>query len=100
LRERQSEVLFAILALALRFSEASHFPHTHAAQITGYVEGARTIVSRKMFEGVVDLASIQALCLLTLVDFTGKSEVLDYKPLVDHLQMAVRDVQAFTQAWQ
>jgi hypothetical protein len=53
-----------------------------------------------MFEGVVDLASIQALCLLTLVDFTGKSEVLDYKPLVDHLQMAVRDVQAFTQAWQ
>ena len=65
-------MLLSILAIALRFTEDQQSRINHARLINGYVEAARTIVSKQVFEGAVELSTIQALCLLTIVDFTGK----------------------------
>lgn len=72
LKERQHEVLFAILALTLRFQDNGSPSNVKAELIAKYLEVARTICHKKMFDGVVDLATIQTLIILTLVDFTGK----------------------------
>ena len=72
LKDRRPEVLLSILAIALRLTEDQQSRNNHARLTTGYVEAARTIVSKQVFEGAVELSTIQALCLLTIVDFTGK----------------------------
>lgn len=71
LRERQHEVLFAMLALTLRFQETGSPSRAKTELIAGYLEAARKICYKKMFDGLVDLATIQTLIILTLVDFTG-----------------------------
>lgn len=70
LKDRRPEVLLSILAIALRLTEDQQSRNNHARLTTGYVEAARTIVSKQVFEGAVELSTIQALCLLTIVDFT------------------------------
>jgi hypothetical protein len=73
LKDRDAEVLFSILALALRFTD---FP-AEDKDASRYVEVGRTIISRKIFEGKVELSTIQSLCLLSLVDFTGMHRIID-----------------------
>ncbi|PBP22833.1 hypothetical protein BUE80_DR006239 [Diplocarpon rosae] len=70
LKAREPEVIFSILALASRFTDTYGRCSDEARLIGGYVEAARTIVAKKVFEGAVELSTIQSLCLLTLVDFT------------------------------
>ncbi|KAK6587513.1 hypothetical protein PZA11_000803 [Diplocarpon coronariae] len=70
LKDRQPEVVYSILALASRFISNNVPCNDQARLISGYVEAARTINSKKLFEGAVDLSTIQSMCLLTLVDFT------------------------------
>ncbi|CZT08259.1 related to C6 transcription factor [Rhynchosporium graminicola] len=70
LRDRRPEILFSILAIALRFTEDTQSRNAHLKAIDGYVEAARTIISKQVFDGTVELSTIQALCLLTVVDFT------------------------------
>lgn len=70
LKNRTPEVLLSILAIALRFSQDQQSRSNHVRLISGYVEAARTIISKKVFDGTVELSTIQALCLLTIVDFT------------------------------
>jgi hypothetical protein len=70
LRNRDPELLLAILALTLRFSDNS-MRASHKEHADGYVEAARRIISKKVFDGNVELSTIQSLCLLALVDFTG-----------------------------
>ncbi|CAG8978494.1 hypothetical protein HYALB_00005069 [Hymenoscyphus albidus] len=67
LKERGPEVLFSVLALASRFT-----PLFTNEPVTEYVEAARAIISKKVFDGAVALSTIQSLCLLSLVDFTGR----------------------------
>ena len=71
LGDRDPEVLFAILALALRYTDKLATGHRDQ-EVAGYVEASRNIVSKKVFHGTVELSTIQALCLLSLVDFTGE----------------------------
>jgi hypothetical protein len=71
LRERESEVLFSLLALALRFNEDGPNHEGQAKIVTDYVEAARALVTKKVMDGLVELSTIQSLCLLSLVDFTG-----------------------------
>ncbi len=73
LHEREPEVLFSILAIALRFREDPHSSGRRVYDTTDYVEAAREIISKKIFEGTIELSTIQSLCLLCLVDFTGMS---------------------------
>ncbi|KAF8847409.1 hypothetical protein BDZ45DRAFT_329912 [Acephala macrosclerotiorum] len=68
LQDRDPEVLFSILALALRFGD------TLDANVFGHFEAARSRVSKRVSDGSVELSTLQALCLLTLVDFAdGKT---------------------------
>ena len=76
LKDRDAEVLFSILALALRFTDFS----AEVKDASRYVEVARTIISQKIFEGKVELSTIQSLCLLSLVDFTGMRWSINPKP--------------------
>ncbi len=71
LKDREPEILFAILALALRFHGVSHHYSSRTGQLNAYVKEARTMVEKKLNEGNVELSSIQALCIIALVDFTG-----------------------------
>jgi hypothetical protein len=71
LREREPEVLFSLLALTLRFNEDGPNHEGQAKIITDYVEAARALVTKKVMDGLVELSTIQSLCLLSLIDFTG-----------------------------
>lgn len=81
LQDRDPEILFSILALALRFRDDD--VDVLGTNVACHVEAARTRVSRRISEGKVELSTIQTLCLLTLVDFAGKTMLLQY--LVPHL---------------
>ncbi|CZR51346.1 related to C6 transcription factor [Phialocephala subalpina] len=70
LQDRDPEVLFSILALALRFRDNESL----ASNVSGHFEAARSRVSKRLSDGNVELSTIQTLCLLTLVDFAdGKT---------------------------
>lgn len=71
LRDRDAEILFCILALALRFCDDPSLRATDEV-ILEYVEAARTLVAKKVFDGTVELSTIQSLCLMSLVDFTSE----------------------------
>ncbi|QSZ34383.1 hypothetical protein DSL72_005975 [Monilinia vaccinii-corymbosi] len=73
LNERDPEVIFSVLALAIRFSDEEDFRDHQIELITGYVEAARSIISGRIFGGRVELSTLQSLCLLSLVDFTSTS---------------------------
>jgi len=71
LKEREPEVLFSVLGLALRFNEDVPYQESQAKLINEYVEAARALVTKKVMGGLVELSTIQSLCLLSLIDFTG-----------------------------
>lgn len=68
---RKPEVVLSILALASRFNE-SFEPNTDIDIISSYSEDARKIAMKSVAEGEVELATIQTLCLLSLLDFSRK----------------------------
>ncbi|KAM0147739.1 hypothetical protein ACHAPG_010399 [Botrytis cinerea] len=71
INERDPEVIFSILALAIRFSDDDMFRDNQSELITGYVEAAQSIISARIFGGRIELSTLQSLCLLSLVDFTN-----------------------------
>jgi hypothetical protein len=71
LQTRETELLFAILALAFRFSYAYHNRADSTSLINGYAEVARGLVMKRVSEGPVELSTLQSLCILSLVDFTS-----------------------------
>ncbi|ESZ91523.1 C6 transcription factor [Sclerotinia borealis F-4128] len=71
INERDPEVIFSVLALAIRFSDDDIFLDNQSELVTGYVEAARSIISGRIFGGRVELSTLQSLCLLSLVDFTN-----------------------------
>ncbi|KAE9366035.1 hypothetical protein N431DRAFT_495819 [Stipitochalara longipes BDJ] len=70
LKEREPEVLFSLLGLALRFDEDGPNHEGQAKLVKEYVEAARAFVTKKVMEGLVELSTIQSLCLLSLIDFS------------------------------
>lgn len=70
LKSRSPEVLFSILALTARFSDHDFFRYNVDRCTNEYMEAAREIVMRSVFEGSVRLSTLQSLCLLSLLDFT------------------------------
>lgn len=72
LQTREVEVIYAILALSLRFSESYHSINDLTDVVNGYAEVARGLVMKRVSEGPVELSTLQCLCLLSLVDFTSE----------------------------
>jgi hypothetical protein len=75
LKEREPEVLFSLLGLALRFNDDGPYYKAQAKLIKDYVEAARALVMKKVMDGDVELSTIQTLCLLSLIDFTGMASL-------------------------
>ncbi|GFF61631.1 quinic acid utilization activator [Aspergillus lentulus] len=72
LSTRDPEILYAILALSIRFSgEDCQGLNDLASLVSGYTEVARGLVMRRVSEGPVELSTLQCLCLLSLIDFTN-----------------------------
>ncbi|KAJ5776038.1 uncharacterized protein N7511_001049, partial [Penicillium nucicola] len=71
LQTRDSEVIFAILALASRFSYSHSNRNESTSLVNGYAEIARGLTMKRVSEGPVELSTLQCLCLLSLVDFTN-----------------------------
>lgn len=72
LQARETEVLFAILALASRFSFSYQNGDDSTDLVNGYAEVARGLVMKRVSDGPVELSTLQSLCLLSLVDFTSQ----------------------------
>jgi hypothetical protein len=76
LSTRDPEILYAILALSLRFSdEDCQLLNDLASLVSGYTEVARGLVMRRVSDGPVELSTLQCLCLLSLIDFTSESSL-------------------------
>jgi hypothetical protein len=71
LRTRDSEVTFAMLALASRFSYSHSNRTEFTCLVNEYAEVARGLIMKRVSEGPVELSTLQCLCLLSLVDFTS-----------------------------
>ena len=83
LESRDPEVLLSILALASRFSTEENVRSNISEVVKGYVEAARALVIQRLPDGPIELSTLQSLCLLSLVDFTGKSNsTVDYRVLM------------------
>lgn len=100
LKTRETELLFAILALGFRFSYAHHTRSDSAILVNGYAEVARGLVMRRVSEGPVELSTLQCLCILSLVDFTSmRLPILVLKCQTNIIpQMATHIVPVFTAA--
>ncbi|KAG9247064.1 putative C6 transcription factor [Calycina marina] len=67
IERRDPELLFAILALTLRFSSDMLL---HDFREDDLIEVSRAEVMNKICQGKVELSTLQSLCILSLVDFT------------------------------
>lgn len=73
LDSRDPEVIYAMMALSIRFSENLYRGTRELMRlVNSYAEVARSLVMTRISEGPVELSTLQCLCLLSLVDFTSK----------------------------
>lgn len=73
LDSRDPEVIYAMMALSIRFSENLYRDTRELMRlVNSYAEVARSLVMNRISEGPVELSTLQCLCLLSLVDFTSK----------------------------
>jgi hypothetical protein len=98
IKTREAELLFAILALASRFSYSYHNNTDSASLVNGYTEVARGLVMKRVSEGPVELSTLQCLCLLSLVDFTSMCWNFCYMVQSNISQTATHIAPAFTAA--
>ncbi|KAL4922138.1 hypothetical protein BDW62DRAFT_207895 [Aspergillus aurantiobrunneus] len=71
LSNREPELLLAMQALGLRFSgNGIADPKIHQ-QIKDWTESSRRLVMARVTDGSLELSSLQALCILTLIDYTA-----------------------------
>lgn len=71
LKMRDVEIIYAILALSLRFSDSYRNYPDLTGLVNAYAEVARGLVMKRVSEGPVEISTLQCLCLLSLVDFTS-----------------------------
>ncbi|KAJ5477300.1 hypothetical protein N7539_007444 [Penicillium diatomitis] len=71
LQTRDIEIVYAILALCLRFSSTHRNAPDLPERVNGYAEVARALVMKRVSEGPVEISTLQCLCLLSMVDFTN-----------------------------
>lgn len=73
LNQRDPEIVYAVLALALRFcpqplvDDLEDISRTAAS----YTEAARERVTGRVLGGPVEISTLQSLCLLSLIEFSS-----------------------------
>ncbi|KAH8592346.1 hypothetical protein B0O99DRAFT_244090 [Bisporella sp. PMI_857] len=66
-----AELMFAILALTVRFSDNPYFQRNQSEWMEKYAKSARSLNMQKIADGTVQLSTIQSMCLLCVYDFTS-----------------------------
>ena len=96
---RDPELLFAMLALTARFSGDVALRDYREDDL---VEASRAEAMQKVYEGTVELSTLQSLCLLSLVDFTSTLDtiLICISVSANITQMVTLGVRACTAAWQ
>jgi hypothetical protein len=69
--EREVELVCALLAWTLRFAEETDPLYAYIESATIYVDMARAGAMYKITQGQVELSTLQTLCIIGLLDFTG-----------------------------
>lgn len=83
LGHRDPEIVYAILALAIRFcssdvsNDADGNTFSLHVLVPSYVEAARERVIKRVLSGPVEISTLQALCLLSMVDYTSMPSSLN-----------------------
>ena len=72
LRSRDHELRLAIQAISLRFPIGS-LTSRKREKLNTMAKTSRRLVMERIVDSQVDLSTLQTLCLLSLIDFTGKS---------------------------
>lgn len=91
LSSRDPELLLALISLAARFS-----PEFPVGMSQGSAEEAQRLVMLRVSQGVVELSTLQTLCMLSLREFNRKSNNSDAGIVTHSWQMAIRQRQAST----
>lgn len=73
LETRDPEILFAVQALGMRFGGGGLTGEHTQLQIRQKTDRACQLVMARLAGGAVELSTIQVLCLLSILDFTGRS---------------------------
>lgn len=73
LGKRDPELLLAIEALGVRFTRPGVTDQGIQLEIKRKTERACQIVMMRLASGTVELSTIQTLCLLSMLEFTGKA---------------------------
>ena len=74
LGSRDPEIIYAMLALSIRFSDdVNSTTNDLTSLINSYTEVARGLVMKRVSEGPIELSTLQSLCLLSLVDFASNT---------------------------
>ncbi|KAI1616986.1 hypothetical protein EDD36DRAFT_151370 [Exophiala viscosa] len=72
LKERSHELILAILAVAGRFVTSPGVPSIYPTdRIEDYGQSARSLVMQHIANGLVELSTIQSLCILSLLEFNN-----------------------------
>lgn len=87
LRTRDPEIIYAIIALAMRFVDdmVLHGFEDADKRSGDFAEKAREIVMKRVSRGPVELSTLQCLCLLSLIDFASK--LLRFPLLQNHIDV-------------
>ena len=72
LQNREEELLFAVLGLALRFCDDLKAEKNAFEMAINFSESARRLIMSRITNGPVELSTLQSLCLLSLTDFTSR----------------------------
>lgn len=73
LGKRDPELLLAIEALGVRFKRPGVVDQDIQLEIKRKTERACQMVMMRLASGTVELSTIQTLCLLSMLEFTGKA---------------------------
>lgn len=73
LGKRDPELLLAIEAIGVRFKRPGVVDQDIQLEIKRKTERACQIVMMRLASGTVELSTIQTLCLLSMLEFTGKA---------------------------
>lgn len=68
---RSEALVFSIIAYALRFDRTTHGMNEVMQSIAKCVSAAGTSIMQKILSGSADLATLQSLCILSLLEFNS-----------------------------
>lgn len=70
-KDRDLEIIYSVLALASRYSSEPLIQQTALRDRLRYAQAAHQLVMNRILEGLVELSTMQTLCILSIVELNG-----------------------------